>query len=322
MESPKVSVIIPVYGVEQYIGRCCDSLFRQTMKENIEFIFVNDASPDNSVKVISDKLLEYPERKHQVKIIEHKKNQGLAAARKTGIKEAKGKYIIHCDSDDWVEPDMYKKMYDTGEADDADIIICDYYVNYLNSQVIMKQSVPNNRVDLVQKLLRGDFHNNVWSKMIRKEIYDKFPSVYEEGINMWEDVSVISRLAFYCNNISYLPLPLYHYSQENENAHTHKWKPQFTDNILRAVDKNKTFFKNTHISTAALEQRAYYSILCNASHSERKQLLETIRGSFNHIDYSIYSPYRKLVAWCLFHSHNRLADGIMGFKQWLVKKLR
>lgn len=110
MERPKISVIIPVYGVERYIEQCACSLFEQTMQDGIEFIFVDDCSPDKSIEILENVLREYPHREQQVKIIRHTENQGLGGARKTGMEYATGEYIIHCDSDDWVEPECMKRF--------------------------------------------------------------------------------------------------------------------------------------------------------------------------------------------------------------------
>ena len=109
----KVSVCSPVYGVEKYIERCARSLFDQTMKNDIEFIFVDDCTPDRSIEVLEAILSEYPERRSQVKIVRHSHNKGLTGARNTALKEASGEYIIHCDSDDWVDLEAYKTVLET-----------------------------------------------------------------------------------------------------------------------------------------------------------------------------------------------------------------
>ena len=98
----KVSIVIPVYNVEKYIERCVRSLFEQTL-DDIEYIFVDDCSPDQSVAVLQSTLQDYPNRKESVRIIRHKENKGVAVARNAGINAAQGKYLIHCDSDDWVD---------------------------------------------------------------------------------------------------------------------------------------------------------------------------------------------------------------------------
>ena len=120
----KVSVCIPVYGVEKYIERCARSLFEQTMKDDIEFIFVDDCTPDKSIEVLQKVLEEYPNRKDQVKIIHHEVNKGLTGARNTALKYVSGDYIIHCDSDDWVDKDLYATMYKKAAKENADVVCC------------------------------------------------------------------------------------------------------------------------------------------------------------------------------------------------------
>ena len=105
----KLSIIVPMYNTEKYIERCARSLFEQTLT-GIEFIFVNDCSPDRSLLILKRIIDEYVDRSLVIRIIEHEKNMGLAVARTTGLNQAKGEYIIHCDSDDWIETDMYEVM--------------------------------------------------------------------------------------------------------------------------------------------------------------------------------------------------------------------
>ena len=101
---PKVSVIVPIYKAERTIERCAESLLEQTLKE-LEFIFINDCTPDKSMILLRKTIEKYPKRKKQVRIIDLKKNQGIANVRRNGIEHAKGDYILFVDSDDWVEKD-------------------------------------------------------------------------------------------------------------------------------------------------------------------------------------------------------------------------
>lgn len=149
MERPKVSVIIPVYGVERYIEQCARSLFEQTMQDGIEYIFVDDCSPDKSIEILENVLREYPHRRLQTRIIRHTENQGLGGARKTGMEYATGEYIIHCDSDDWVEPDMYETLYRKATEENADIVGCDYIFEYAKKSVVVRQPCPGNNIQPV-----------------------------------------------------------------------------------------------------------------------------------------------------------------------------
>ena len=122
----RISVIVPIYNVKLYIERCVRSLMEQTL-ENIEFIFVNDCTPDDSMDILHYVLEEYPKRREQIKIIEHETNRGISAVRNTGLKNATGQYIIYCDSDDWVEKNMYEKLLVKALETSADIVGCDFF---------------------------------------------------------------------------------------------------------------------------------------------------------------------------------------------------
>ena len=146
-----VSVVIPVYNVEPYIKRCVESLMSKTLKTGIEFIFVNDCSTDNSVNLIEEVVSCYSERKDQVRIIHHSSNKGLACTRLTGIKEAKGDYIIQCDSDDWVDQNSYQTMKDIltrQENKSADIVKIGYKKIFKDRIVEFVPCVKANMYDL------------------------------------------------------------------------------------------------------------------------------------------------------------------------------
>ena len=126
---PKVSVIIPVYNCEAFLPQCIESLQAQTMQE-IEMIFVCDASPDDSLSI----LRRYEQEDSRIRVIAFEQNRGVSAARNAGIEAASGEYVIFCDSDDWVEPQMYQRLYDMAQAHDADIAFCRVFKDYANRQ--------------------------------------------------------------------------------------------------------------------------------------------------------------------------------------------
>ena len=126
---PKVSVIIPVYNCEAFLPQCIESLQAQTMQE-IEMIFVCDASPDDSLSI----LRRYEQEDSRIRVIAFEQNRGVSAARNAGIEASSGEYVIFCDSDDWVEPQMYQRLYDMAQAHDADIAFCRVFKDYANRQ--------------------------------------------------------------------------------------------------------------------------------------------------------------------------------------------
>ena len=166
----KVSVIIPVYKVEKFVERCVRSLMEQTM-DNVEYIFVDDASPDESIHILHKVLADYPERRDQVKILTHEMNKGLPAARNTGLAVASGKYIFHCDSDDFVEKDLLSTLYETACRENADIVWSDYYISYPKNERYLKQPSYNTPEEALKGMLHGRMKYNVWNKLAKRNLY-------------------------------------------------------------------------------------------------------------------------------------------------------
>lgn len=201
---PKISIILPIYGVERFIVRCARSLFEQTL-DDIEYIFVNDCTKDNSMNLLKDVLEEYPHRKSQVKILWHEKNKGLPQARATGTSAATGDYIIHCDTDDWVEADMYRLMYEKAVNENADIVICDYY----RSNGLIHNYV---KVKFKSSLMQGPVWNKLVNARIYKEHYIKFPTA-----NKAEDGAIMTQLSYFSKKCVYINKALYYYFVNTES---------------------------------------------------------------------------------------------------------
>ena len=167
MEEVLVSVVVPVFGVEKYIERCARSLFEQTLPE-MEFIFVDDCTKDRSIEILERVLEEYPHRHGQIHIVHHENNKGLPQARKTGIQLAKGQYIAHCDSDDWVDRDMYRSMYNVARCKNADIVFCDFLLasDYGNKAVLQNTVDCCDNGYLILELLNDNIHGGLWKRAV------------------------------------------------------------------------------------------------------------------------------------------------------------
>jgi len=212
----KLSVIIPVYNVEKYIERCARSLFEQTL-DDIEFIFIDDSSTDNSIQILNDTLKEYPRRVSQTQVISLPINSGIAAVRKYGIQLSKGEYIIQCDSDDWVEINMYEQMYNYAKQHSCEIVICDYF-RYIDSENIqtVKTYQADDSIKLNKRLLSGSVHASVWNKLVHSSLYLDNEIMYPKD-NMCEDLVLMFQLIFHAKKIGYLPVPYYYYYYNQES---------------------------------------------------------------------------------------------------------
>lgn len=205
----KVSVIVPVYGVEKYIERCARSLFEQTL-DDIEFIFVNDCTKDNSIEVLQQVILDYPARKSQIKILKHEVNKGLPEARKTGILAAKGEYIAHCDSDDWVDKEMYRGLYEKAIVYDADMVVCDYLEHDGSQQISYHVGcLSENQEKCVSDMMFERTAWAIWNKLFKRCVYKNV--VYYPSYNMGEDMLLTIQLALNCKKIVHISNPYYFY---------------------------------------------------------------------------------------------------------------
>lgn len=238
----KVSILVPVYGVEQFIEKCAVSLFEQTF-EDIEYIFINDCSMDRSIEKLEGVLEKYPQRKVQVKIINHIHNKGLAGARNTGIENATGDYILHVDSDDYIEKDMVQLMYAKAIDENADIVACDFMLRWISDQKIAKQNIGNNKVDFIQLMLSASTMVGLVNKMIRRSLYIKNNIRSFEGINLGEDFITTPRLVYFSNKIVKVNKPLYHYIQTNANSYTSNLNKKNIDNVIFVLNYLTTFFQ-------------------------------------------------------------------------------
>lgn len=216
----KISVIIPVYKVENCIEKCVRSLFGQTLK-NIQYIFVDDASPDHSIDKVKKVLEDYPERESQCLFLRHEFNKGVTAARNTGLKYAEGNYIMYCDSDDWISFDLLELMYSFAVAEDADIVYCDFAMVFPDHTKEYKQ--PDWDKDKTKALSRYItlVWTQVWNLLVKKTLYDTYNLYFPENITYCEDFHLSVRLFFYANKVCHLKEIGYFYNQMNQSSIMH-----------------------------------------------------------------------------------------------------
>lgn len=215
----KISIIIPVYRVEDYISRCCRSLFGMRL-EDVEFLFVNDATPDGSMAVVESILNEYSHRKAHVKLLAHTKNMGVACARNTGLKAATGEYIAFVDADDWIEENMFEKMYQIAERENIDIVGCDWYMEFEKSRRYMRQPVYTDVSGCLQSMLSGEMRWFLWAFIVRRNIFVENRIRFIDGANIGEDMAVLIQCFGLARTYQHISEALYHYVKSNTASMT------------------------------------------------------------------------------------------------------
>lgn len=212
---PKLSVIVPFYGVEQYIERCAESLFAQTLKD-VEFIFINDCTPDRSLEVLQTVVEKhrprFGEMNWSVQIVRMSENSGQAAVRRYGAELTTGDFIIHCDSDDWLEPEAYQHMYNKAIEGDCDMVFCDYFKSYDTDRIPCSRlgNVALDKESILRAMLCDQLPSHgIWAVMCRRTLYESI--IHPTGA-MAEDWCIVFQLLFLSKGcLGYVKKPLYNY---------------------------------------------------------------------------------------------------------------
>lgn len=238
-----------MYGVERFVERCTRSLMEQTLSEGIEYIFVDDATPDKSIEILRDTVQEYPGRTGQVKILRHDTNRGLPTARNTGMDAARGEYVVHIDSDDFVEPDMLEVMLDEARRTDADMVWCDWYLSGETGERAMPQPDAANAREALRAMMGGSMKYNVWNKMTRRAIFTENKLRFPDGQPMGEDMTMIMTMA-HCRNVGHVTRALYHYRRTNEGAMTQTYTDASLEQLRRNADRVTAYLETTGMADA------------------------------------------------------------------------
>ena len=296
----KVSVIIPFFKVAPFIERCATALMEQTL-DDVEFIFVDDASPDESRSILEHVLANYPQRNAQ--IITHEVNKGLPAARNTGLAVATGEFIYHCDSDDWVETSMLEKMYKAAVENGADYVYCDFLMQFEKSARYMVTPDYTDPERMIKEgFMAGAMKYNVWNKLVRRSIYEKSGVRFPDGHGMGEDMTMIL-LATHATRTTRVPEALYHYVKLNVNAFSNTFSErhltdiQFnTDRTLKGLEGWNVSDKDLYINLFKLNIKLPF--LFSGDKKQCKLWKEWFPESNRYVLLNQHLPFRtKLVQW-------------------------
>ena len=253
----KVSVIIPIYNVSRFIERCAESLMQQTLNE-VEFIFINDATPDDSIAILEKVITAHPERNETVRIVHHDSNKGLPAARNTGMAHAQGKYIFHCDSDDFMETDMLEQLYNKAEESDADIVWCDWFLSFEKNERYMKQPTFDTPVKALKAMLSGAMKYNVWNKLVKRSLYVDNNISFPAGYGMGEDMTMMLLFA-HAKSVAYVPRAFYHYVKLNTGAFSQTYSDRHLLELKHNVEHTAEYLQTT-VGSAIEKELAFFKL--------------------------------------------------------------
>lgn len=221
---PKVSVLVPVYGVEKYIERCARSLFEQTL-DDIEFIFVDDCTPDRSIEILESIIEEYrlrfAEKKYEVRIVRMPTNSGLAAVRRHGIQLAKGDYITFCDSDDIMPEDAVESLYNLAVESDADIVSGDMewlYDDGTTKRSYISLPYGSDRESVYRALLSKEYSHTLCSKLFKNSLLQEHEYITLMHATNGEDGMLFYQVLQYAKKVVHKNTLVYRYYQNSQSS--------------------------------------------------------------------------------------------------------
>lgn len=267
---PKISVIVPIYGAEKYIKRCAISLFEQTL-DDIEYLFIDDCTPDKSIDILCQVLKDYPNRKPQVTIHRMEKNSGQAAVRTWGMIHATGEYTIHCDSDDWVDKDLYGSMYEKAKERLADIAICDFSVTNGNENKHVRGCNEESKNSVLVDMCSMKTSWSLCNKIIKTNLFQR--DIIFPDDNMGEDMALVIQLTTKASKVIHVP-NVYYYYYNNPGSIT---RIKDYKHIERRFFQVK---RNTDIAIRTLEDSGFayehQNCLCVMKLNVKRQLLPLV----------------------------------------------
>lgn len=275
--STNVSIIIPVFNSEKTLNRVLDSIINQTYK-NFEAVCVNDGSTDNSLNILNEYRDKYP----FIKVLSQE-NSGPAKARNYAISQARGKYIMFCDTDDWYEPNMVEEMVSALEEQNVDIVMCDCNVIDLSAEAIhTKKSIEwchlkyEGFVELTT-LKKANINCVLWNKIFRKEIMDKYNITYPVQYEH-DDRSFYWKYIFACSTYYGLNKKLYNYIVGNPESisgkyRTKEYSPHRYD-FIYSLQEIFDFIKTTNIK---IDYKPFFQYSINSTRFFYKNLNEDSR---------------------------------------------
>lgn len=241
-QSVKVSILVPFYKVEKYVGRCVDSLFSQTYT-NIEYVFVNDCTPDNSMEVINEYIDKYGVS-DKCRMIVHEQNQGISASRNDCLDNMTGDYFLFVDSDDYIDKDMVELLVDAAVKENADISGCGYIEEYADHSVKHPQKYTNDHNEMMRAITLLTIKGVMWKLLVRSSIVtDHREEVrFIPDRNMVDDYLFCCQIFYYAQRFAGVDRCMYHWIQYNPNNYTHT-TIFAVESQAAAIRKTEEFYK-------------------------------------------------------------------------------
>jgi glycosyltransferase involved in cell wall biosynthesis len=243
----KVTIITPVYNASRFIASCAKSLFEQSF-DSIEYIFIDDASTDNSIEILRQIIDLYPEKKEFCKIVTQPENKGPGAAKQLGIDISTGDYLIFIDADDYIDDVTIESLYTLVEAENAAIAVCDLWLEFGTNRKYVEDFVSRDFTERMKSMVNNKRTNGfLCNKLIKRELFDTINTRIPDDLRYLEDLFITTRLYFYAQKIVKINQPFYHYVKYNPGSVTARKQNYHFQSLELYWQLQDVFFKENDL---------------------------------------------------------------------------
>ena len=300
-----ISLVVPIYGVEQYIEEFADSVLGQSYP-HVQYVFVNDGTKDASMEVLERVIKSrYSHRKEQIVIV-NKPNGGLPAARRTGLLYATGDYVYHVDPDDWLSENAIALIADKIQETKSDVVYFNYVKEYATRSSVKRERLydVHSKDDYIRDMYNHKAYGTLCNKCVKRSVYIEHDLHFPQ-YGYAEDCCLSVQLIGYASSISYLDEVLYHYRKSNPHAMTRqglkKRKREYAENFLNLYEhyQGASFSPVSCIVDDILLQAGWYSVIYNLSlFKKRSYLSQRIREARIHFGTDVCAVAQLFTKFC------------------------
>lgn len=302
-----VSIIVPIYNIQGYLGQCIDSLLMQTFTD-IEVILVDDGSSDRSAEICDDYAI-----KDSRIIVIHKANGGLPSARNAGMDIATGEWLIHVDGDDWIEPETVERFVAAVDSPLVDVVVGGLHFAYDDCLAMDKDYLPeewqSDKVEYMQRFMQQDW-TCLCGTMTRRSLYEEYSLKSPIGITWQEDFYLIIRLLYFAREIRVVQRAFYNYRQRSDSI-MNSWSDRTIESGKRVVESTMQFFEE-HDHSVFFEKFLswrWFNIMQNKISDHRYYVdIQQMTSKYRH--YILTCPYLSVKRKAVYLLHS---FGVLGF---------
>lgn len=316
IESPKISVIVPIYKIERYLRQCIDSILAQTFTE-FELLLIDDESPDGCPAICD----EYTKKDARIRTF-HKPNGGVASARNWGIDNAKGDWIMYIDGDDWIEPTYIEELYNAAIKNDADIAICGFRFAYEDGRYIEEHPTlwDNNKSASLNQYIASTW-TTVWGSIHKSSLYKDNGIRSPKNITFCEDFHLMVRLCHFAKKVVSIDRPLYNYRQQSSSI-MHSLNNKTWRDELTAYKEIIDFFRNQGELEKYIKAMSWRTLKAGQEMTLNSSRFEDFKNynpdKKNHIWDCPFIGFKiKMLSWLITHNCKPIAFIIIRLRKLL-----